>query len=348
MTTGNAPAGATQNAPAGAGQLQSEEAIVQRFLAPLAAGFPGALGLKDDCAVAAPRPGFEFVLKTDAIAEGVHFLPTDAPADIGWKALAVNVSDLAAKGAVPVGYLMSLAFPQAPTAEWMAEFARGLGEAQAAFGIHLMGGDTDRRPGPMSVTPMVIGEAPAGRMVRRGAARAGDLVLVSGTLGDAALGLHVVRDAQQARRWQLSASHARHLASRFLRPQPRLALAAAVLEHARASMDLSDGLMKDLGRMCRASGVGAIVEHAALPVSEAFSAVRTADPQAAAAAILAGDDYEILTAVAPERALDFTSAARAAGVPVRQIGRFTTSIDVVLQDASGAAMSLGATGWDHF
>jgi thiamine-monophosphate kinase len=340
MTTGAAPAGTEQ--------LQSEEAIIQRFLAPLAAAFPGAHGLKDDCAVAAPRPGFEFVFKTDAIAEGVHFLPTDAPADIGWKALAVNVSDLAAKGAVPVGYLMSLAFPQAPTAGWMEAFARGLAEAQAAFGIHLMGGDTDRRPGPMSVTPMVIGEVPAGRMVRRASARAGDVILVSGTLGDSTLGLHLVRDAASAQKWRLDERRTRHLTGRFLRPQPRIGLSGPLLEHARAGMDLSDGLMKDLGRMCRASGVGAIVEHTALPVSDAFAAVRQTDPVTAAAALFAGDDYEILTAIPPENVAAFSSAAAAAGVSVTEIGRFTSSGDVVLRDASGAAMVMSATGWDHF
>lgn len=334
--------------PGGAAQLQSEEAIIQRFLAPLAAGFPGALGLQDDCAVAAPRPGYEFVFKTDAIAEGVHFLSTDAPADIGWKALAVNVSDLAAKGAVPVGYLMSLAFPQAPTAEWMAEFARGLGEAQAAFGIHLMGGDTDRRPGPLSVTPMVVGEVPAGRMVRRGAARADDVIFVSGTLGDSALGLHLVRDPGHVQRWRLSEPLAQQLTRRFLRPQPRLPLAAPVLDHAQAGMDLSDGLLKDLGRMCRASGVGAIIEHAALPVSDAFAAVRQIDPASASAALFAGDDYEILTAIAPAKVAAFFAAAAAAGITVTQIGRFTSGSDVVVRDASGTAMALGETGWDHF
>ncbi len=341
MTIGDAP-------NKGAAQLQSEEAIIQRYLAPLAAGFPGALGLKDDCAFAAPSPGHEFVFKTDAIAEGVHFLPDDPPADIGWKALAVNVSDLAAKGARPVGYLMSLAFPSAPTEFWMAEFARGLGEAQAALGIHLMGGDTDRRPGPLSITPMVVGEVPAGRMVRRGAARAGDVICVSGTLGDAALGLRLRQEPGLARGWGLDAGRAGSLVGRFLRPQPRLGLSAPVLAHAQASMDVSDGLMKDLGRMCRASGVGAIVEHALLPVSVAFARVRQVDEAATAAALFAGDDYEILTAVSPDRVAAFLAGARDAGTIVTRIGRFTANGDVVLHDQAGQVMPLSATGWDHF
>ena len=329
-------------------RLQTEEAIIQGFLAPLAAGAPGAFGLKDDCAVAAPSPGCEFVLKTDAVAAGVHFLATDAPADIGWKALAVNVSDLAAKGAKPVGYLMSLAFPEAPTRVWMAGFAEGLAAAQSAFGMHLLGGDTDRRPGPLSITPMVIGEVPAGRMVRRATARPGDLVCVSGTLGDAALGLLLRHDPALGARWGLSAKDASHLEGRYVRPQPRLALAPSLVEYARAGMDVSDGLLKDLGRMGRASGVGAIVEHAGLPVSDAFAAVRAVDAAAAAAALFAGDDYEILVAIAPERWDAFAASATNAGVTVTRIGRFTAAPDIALVDAGGAPMAVGQPGWDHF
>ncbi len=328
--------------------LHTEEAIVQGYLAPLAAGAPGAHGLKDDCATIAPAPGCELVLKTDAIAEGVHFLPTDAPQDIGWKALAVNVSDLAAKGARPLGYLMSLAFPLAPTKVWMAAFAAGLGEAQKAFGMHLLGGDTDRRPGPISITPMVIGEVEIGRMVPRAAAKAGDIACVSGTLGDSGLGLALQRDPTLATTWRLAPHEADHLGQRFLRPTPRIGLAPALLKHARASMDLSDGLMKDLGRMCRASGVGAVVDLPALPMSAAFHSVIRIDPDAAAASRFAGDDYEVLSAVAPEFFGAFQAAAATAGIPVTRIGIFTTGLELTLRDAAGSAIDIGPTGWDHF
>ena len=153
--------------------MQGEEAIIH-LLAPLARGAPGALGLEDDCALIAPAPGSELVLKTDPVAEGVHFLADDAPEDIAWKALAVNVSDLAAKAARPLGYLMALSFPEAPTADWVTRFAAGLEAAQASFGCHLLGGDTDRRPGPLTISITVIGEVEAGRMVRRGTARPGE------------------------------------------------------------------------------------------------------------------------------------------------------------------------------
>ncbi len=329
-------------------RLHSEEAIIQEFLAPLAAAAPGALGLKDDCAVAAPSPGCEFILKTDAIAEGVHFLPHDPPAAIGWKALAVNVSDLAAKGARPVGYLMSLAFPEPPTRDWMSAFVSGLAEAQRAFDIHLLGGDTDRRPGPISITPTVLGEAPIGRMVRRAAARAGDLVCVSGTLGDAGLGLALQRDPATGQSWALDSGDAAHLVQRFLRPQPRLALRTALLDHARASMDISDGLLKDLGRMCRASGVGAVVLRSDLPLSPAFRTVQRVAPAAASQALFAGDDYEILTAVSPESFPSYVEAARIAGVTITRVGHFTSGPDVELHDRDGGIIDVGRSGWDHF
>ena len=169
--------------------MTGEADIIQRFFAPLAAGFDGAFGLKDDAAAIIPPPGCEIVVTVDAVAAGVHFFPDDAASDIGWKALAVNVSDLIAKGAAPQAYDMSLALPDMPDDAWLLGFATGLGEAQRAFGITLIGGDTDRRPGPLSVTITAIGIIPAGRIVRRATAKVGDHVFVSGTLGDSALGL---------------------------------------------------------------------------------------------------------------------------------------------------------------
>jgi thiamine-monophosphate kinase len=333
-------------------KLVSEEAIIQGYLAPLAAGHAGALGLKDDCAVLAPSAGCEFVLKTDAIAEGVHFLSDDRPADIGWKALAVNVSDLAAKGARPVGYLMSLSFPAAPSRQWMADFAAGLGEAQSAFGMHLLGGDTDRRPGPISITPMVIGEVEAGRTVRRTTARAGDVAYVSGTIGDARLGLMLRQRPELAATWGLGPHDAEALTARYLRPVPRLALVAALQSCARAAMDVSDGLAKDLDRMCRASAVAATIDAMRLPLSPAFRIVRERDPDAASAALFAGDDYEILAAIPPESATAFEAAATAGGVPVTAVGHFRAAgrngAAVTLRDEKGSETALESTGWDHF
>src|SRR5262245_28082139 len=184
-------------------RLGGEEAIIA-LLAPLTEGDFGAFGLKDDCALLMPEPGTELVLKTDPIAEGVHFLPDDTPEDIAWKALAVNVSDLAAKGATPIGYLMALSFPGAPSRGWLTAFADGLGQAQGRFGCHLLGGDTDRRPGPLTISITAIGSLPQGQMVRRTTAQSGCTLFVSGTVGDAALGLALAKEPALASAWDLS------------------------------------------------------------------------------------------------------------------------------------------------
>ncbi len=334
--------------------LHGEEAIIQEYLAPLAAGYPGALGLKDDCATITPTPGCDLVVKTDPVASGIHFLADDPPADIGWKALAVNVSDLAAKGAEPRAYLMALSFPEPPTRAWMAAFARGLGEAQAAFGMHLIGGDTDRRPGPITISITVFGEVQSGRMVRRGAARAGDILFVTGSLGQAALGLALLKDRDLGTSWGLSEAEIESAVLRYRRPQPRLALRPALIEHARAAMDLSDGLAKDLGRMCRASGCGAQVRIEWVPREAAAKAAVAFDPKHWSDVLGAGDDYELLVAVAPEQANAFEAAAQAAGLsarepfPTTRIGEMTGAAEIRLIDGHGTPLALARTGWDHF
>lgn len=332
--------------------VRGEEALIQDFLAPLTAGFAGAYGLKDDCATIAPSPGHELVLKTDPIAEGVHFLPGDPAADIAWKALAVNVSDLAAKGARPIAYLMALSFPQAPTSTWMTGFARGLGEAQAAFGIALAGGDTDRRPGPTTVSITVLGEVPVGTMVRRGDARPGDRILVSGTLGCSALGLAVLQaDAGGAALpagLALTAAERAALIDRYRRPRPRLALAPLLRAHARAAMDLSDGIVKDLGRMIRTSGCGAVVEAARLPLSAPVARIMALEPARFAGIVSAGDDYEVLAACAPQTAAALVRAASAASVPLTDIGEITDGADLVVRDGAGQPLDVAHAGYDHF
>ena len=328
--------------------MSGEADIIQRVLAPLAAGYAGAFGLTDDAAVMAPPGGYELVATMDAVAEGVHFFGGDKAGDIGWKALAVNVSDLVAKGATPHVYLMSLAFPREPARDWLGGFAAGLGEAQTAFGITLIGGDTDRRPGPVSVTISAFGIVPVGAMVRRGAARVGDRVFVSGTLGDAALGLKLRGGASEAAAWGLSEAERSHLVGRYLRPQPRVALAGVLRAHAHASMDISDGLLKDLGRMCAASGVGAVIELGALPVSQAAAAVVARAPGEMAAIVGGGDDYEVLAAMSAREAGGYVAAARAAGVAVREIGRIVAGAGVALVGRDGTPVEFERDGWDHF
>jgi len=327
--------------------LHGEEAIIA-ILAPLAQGFAGAFGLRDDCAVLTPAPGTELVLKVDPVAEGVHFLPDDAPEDIAWKALAVNVSDLAAKAARPLGYLMALSFPEAPRADWVARFATGLAEAQARFGCHLIGGDTDRRAGPLTITITVIGEVERGRMVRRGTARASDAVYVSGTLGDAALGLALRKEPALAAAWGLSPAEAEHLRRRYVRPEPRLALASALRDHASAAMDISDGLAKDLARLSAASGCAGRVRFAELPLSAGCARALAADPGLGQRIVAGGDDYEILAIVPAARAPAFQADALKAGVAVTRIGAMAAGSGIVIEDPSGQPLALDRTGWDHF
>ena len=321
--------------------LDSEEAIIAAFWAPLAAGYAGAFGLTDDCAAITPEPGCDLVVTADAVIEGVHFFPGAMANEIAWKALAVNVSDLVAKGATPFAYMMMIALPGAPERRWLAAFAEGLHRAQEAFGCRLIGGDTDRTPGPLSVSITAFGSVPAGRMVRRSTARPGDLVYVSGTIGDAALGLDQRRDVG------LSAYYGRP--DRFSTPQPRVALARVVRDMAAAAIDVSDGLVKDFDRLCRASGVGGRIDAERVPVSEEARSVLTVEETTLARLITGGEDYEVLATVARERAADFERAAQAAGVPVAQIGAIEeAAAGVRVIDAFGKTLTFAATGWDHF
>lgn len=325
-----------------------EERIIESAFAPLVQGWPGAYDLLDDCATIEPAPGQELVVKTDPVRAGVHFFPDDKPDDIAWKALAVNVSDLAAKGARPLAYLLAISFPEKPAAEWLAGFAGGLSAAQDAFGMNLVGGDTDRADGPMTIAVTVMGEVPVGRMVRRGAARAGDLLFVSGALGEAALGLLVRSGDAAVRTWGLDDAAMDTLRERYLRPQPRLGLKAALRNYASAAMDLSDGLAKDLGRMCRASGTGAEIEIDKVPRSDAMRKALAADQTLVQALVAAGDDYEILAAVPPENADHFVASAAAGGVNVCHIGHVTPGPDVRFATATGDSIAIERSGYDHF
>lgn len=333
-------------------RLHGEEAIIA-LLTPLTEGDPGAFGLRDDCALLTPEPGTELVLKTDPVAEGVHFLPGDPPGDIAWKALAVNVSDLAAKGARPVGYLMALSFPEAPSRGWLTAFAAGLRQAQSRFGCRLLGGDTDRRPGPLTVSITAIGSVPRGQMVRRGTAKPGDKLFVSGTIGDAALGLALLRDPGLARDWSVSDWQVEAPVQRYRRPEPRLALVPILREYASAAMDLSDGLVKDLDRMLRASSVAGYLRAADVPRSvtaNKFVAVAP-DHQSGrrlAQLITGGDDYEVLAAVSSLRAAEFRAGAAAAGVPVIEVGCVTAGAGLIVQGQDGRPLPLDRPGWDHF
>jgi thiamine-monophosphate kinase len=298
----------------------AEDRLIARYFRPLATA-PGAFGLIDDAAALTPPPGCDIVLTTDGVIAGVHFFPDDPPDMISRKVLRMNLSDLAAKGAKPLGFLMSVALPEGFGEAWLSGFTAGLAEDAAHYGCPLYGGDTDRTPGPISVSIFVFGAVPHGKMVHRSTARPGDCIIVSGTIGDAAIGLKLRRDHEMARRWQLSDAAVAALEGRYLLPQPRNALADAVQQYASAAIDISDGLAGDIAKLARASSVAVEIDVARVPFSDAARAAMTNEPALLEAALTGGDDYEIALTVPPERLADFQEAARAVGVAVAEIGR---------------------------
>jgi thiamine-monophosphate kinase len=270
----------------------SEDDIIARVFAPIAGA--AALGLKDDAALLAPESA-PLVVTTDMLVSGVHFFAHDDPSLIARKALRVNLSDLAGKGAEPVGFLLALALPSDWTNDWLEAFAAGLAEDARIYGAPLVGGDTAATPGPLTIAITALGRTP--RFVPRTGAKPGDAIFVSGPIGDGALGLALRRDAALARR--LSDGARDHLIGRYLLPQPRLDLSAWLSANATAAMDISDGLAGDLAKLCRASGVSAVVELGSAPLSVAAREAIAIDPALFEAAITGGDDYEILFAAKP-------------------------------------------------
>jgi thiamine-monophosphate kinase len=324
----------------------AEDRLIARYFRPLATA-PGAFGLSDDAAALTPPPGCDLVLTTDGVIAGVHFFPDDPPDTIGRKALRMNLSDLAAKGARPAGFLLSLALPAGTDATWIAGFAAGLGEDAAAYGCPLFGGDTDHTPGPLAVSIAAFGTVPQGRMVRRSTAKAGDSIVVTGTIGDAALGVKVRRDPNLAQGWRLAQAMVAHLERRYLLPQPRTALAEMVLRDARAAMDVSDGLAGDIAKLCRASSVAAEIDVSRVPLSGAARAAVAAVPALIETVLTGGDDYEIVLTLAPEKLATLRDAAQAAGVAVTEIGRVQAGEGARFIQ-QGQALEFARPAYSHF
>lgn len=324
----------------------AEERLIARYFQPLAR-HPAALGLSDDAAVLTPPPGCDLVLTTDGVIAGVHAFADDRPDMIGCKALRMNLSDLAAKGAKPLGFLLALSLPAAIDEAWLAAFAGGLGEDADRYGCPLLGGDTDRTPGPLAVSITAFGAVPQGKMVKRSTARPGDVIAVTGTIGDSALGVLLRRDGALATRWKLTDAMSAHLKHRYLLPEPRNALAEAILQHASAAMDISDGLAGDLAKLCRASGAAAEVDVESVPFSEAVCAAVAADPAALETALSGGDDYELMLTLAPDKFPALRAAAGQAGVPVTEIGRIAAGAGArFLQN--GSALPFARPAFSHF
>jgi len=310
--------------------LPAEFSLIARHFRPLAG--PGSLDLRDDAALLTPPAGQQLVLTADAMVAGVHFLPDDPPDRIGQKLLRVNLSDLAAKGATPLGYLMTVSTPRSTSDAWYAGFAAGLMRDQATYGCTLLGGDTTSTPGPISLSLTAIGHVAPGMAVHRFGASAGDGIWVTGTIGDGALGLQVALGKL--------ADSTGFLLDRYRLPRPRVGLRIGGI--ASAGMDISDGLIQDLGHMCRASGVRARIDAELVPMSEA---ARVAGPDWLETRLTGGDDYELLLAVPPDRA----DALTAQGIPVTRIGTFHSGPpEVIVCGASGEPLAFDKGGWSHF
>ena len=290
------------------------------------------LGVGDDCALLQPRPGMQLAVSTDLLLEGRHFLSTVDPRRLGHKALAVNLSDLAACGAQPLAFTLALALPRVDEA-WLAAFSEGMYALADQHHCELVGGDTTR--GPLAINITVFGEVPAGQALLRTGAQAGDDVWVSGTLGDARLALEAFRGTLSLPQAVFEAAR-----RRLEQPEPRVALGQGLRGIASAAIDLSDGLLGDLGHILAGSGVGASLEAERVPRSET--------PRPLALLLNAGDDYELAFTAAPARRAEVEAAARAAGAPVTRIGRIEATPGLRVLDAQGKALSVPAASFDHF
>jgi thiamine-monophosphate kinase len=325
-------------APPGLGEFGR----IRQFFAPLAG--PGGLGLTDDAALLDCPPGHLLVVTVDAMVEGVHYLPDDPPDLVAKKLLRVNLSDLAAMAARPRFYVLTTALPVRLGDDWVRRFAEGLGDDQRRFDVALLGGDSVATPGPASLSLTAIGEVAVGREVRRSGAQAGDRVWVSGTIGGALLGLEVLRGGHLG----LAAEHRAALIARFQLPEPRTELGPRLAGIAHAMLDVSDGLVADLGHICEASGVAARVWLPRVPVSAAAASAIGDNAEQRAALATGGDDYELLFTAPPQAEAAIRALAASLAVPLTEIGDVAAGAGVTLLDAGGAEIALDRTGWRHF
>jgi thiamine-monophosphate kinase len=303
-----------------------EFGLIAKYFAPLAG--KGSLSLKDDAALLPARAGHELIVTTDTIAEGTDFFPSDPPDTIAQKALRVNLSDLAAKGAEPAHYLLNLTLPHAAKQDWLASFAAGLARDQKEFDISLLGGDTGA--GPLSVTITAFGFVPQDQMVKRSGARTGDAVYVTGTIGDSGGGLALLKERQH----ELDDASRALLVERYRVPRPPVDFAASLRAIAHAAVDVSDGLIADLGHVASASGVRILVEGERVPLSAPLKALWGSETLVRA--VTAGDDYQIV----------FTAAPGLSG-PFIQIGRVETGKGISLT-VGGKEIAVPNPGYRHF
>jgi thiamine-monophosphate kinase len=315
---------------------------IRRFFTPLAG--PGGLGLLDDAGLIDCQAGRRLVVTADAIVAGVHYLPTDPPDRVARKLLRVNLSDLAAMGARPLHYVLTTALPAELGTDWLARFAVGLGEDQRQFGIDLLGGDSVATAGAAVLSLTAIGEVAAGQEVRRSGAEPGDIVWVSGTIGDAFLGLSVLRGAYS----ELAPEHRDYLIRRFQIPDPRIELGPLLSGVAHAMIDVSDGLLADLGHICETSRVAAVLELDRMPLSAAARVIVEGDAGIRSRLAVGGDDYELLFTTSADAADAIATLSNRVVVPIAAVGTVVAGAGVRLVDAGGQEIPVEGTGYRHF
>jgi thiamine-monophosphate kinase len=312
-------------------------------LAPLTEGFAGAFGLTDDAAVIAPMADRDIVVTTDTMVAGVHFIGDERPDLIAAKLLRVNLSDLAAMGATPLAYMLNMALPNSIGDSWLQSFVKGLAADQAAFAIALAGGDSVATPGPLALTITAFGTVEVGQAIRRSAAQPEDIVYVSGTIGDGAIGLILLHEEVEG----VSADKRDELIGRYRLPRPRVGLGLRLVGLASAAIDISDGLAADLMHILDTSGVGAEIDATAVPLSDAARTVLDRQPDLLATVLTGGDDYELLFTVAPGYAAKTVRIANDLALPLTPIGRIVANRELHIAGPDGTEMQLPRKGWVH-
>ena len=322
--------------------------LIRRYFAPLSVGEPGALGLQDDAAWLRPDPGAELVVSADAIVAGIHFPISTGPADVARRALRVNLSDIAAKGARARCYTLALQLPDTIDEDWVAAFASGLAEDQETYGVSLLGGDTTRTPGHLTLSINIFGQVTENKLIKRSSAFVDDDVYVSGTIGDATLGLALIMGAVEVE----GADDRAFLQGRFLRPEPRVSVGPALVGTASAAADISDGLVADLGHICTASNVSAEINFPSVPLSDAARRLVTDNQPLRTNLLSGGDDYEIVFTAPVTLRETMVSMALTTGVSITRIGRTIPVTagkpEVTVRDETGNKVEVGIGGYRHF
>ncbi len=317
--------------------------VIKDIFAPLSSDFKGAFNLTDDAAVFSVSEGCELVVTKDAMVSGVHFLASDTPSNIAQKLLRTNLSDLAAMGAEPKCYLLALALTEECDLEWLKGFAAGLHADQLQFRLSLIGGDTVKTPGPLTLSLTLVGEVPKGKALRRNGAQAEDFLCVTGTIGDAAMGLQVAQGEITCSSEVLSET----LKARYFMPEPRVSVGMALRDIATACLDISDGLLADVGHLCEQSNFCAEIDQQAIPLSVAASELLAADPDLWSLVFGGGDDYELAFTIAPENLSKIQHIEQETGTPIYVIGQIVRGKGVIVRGKEGKKIDIKSRGWTH-